>query len=170
MSKAPIDQEEELKSKTQIKNEMLALQALGRKIVELSKSQRARLPLDENMLTALALADKIKGKHDALNRHVQHIGKILREADIEGIHKVLDILANKHQQETMKFHHLEELRDKLIAGNNDDVEALLSKCPNMERQKLKQLIRQAAKEVKAQKLSTNYRDLFKYIRENYPVK
>ena len=166
MSKAPIEQDEDFVSKSQIKKEMHELQALGRKIVAMSKSQRAKLPLDDDMRDALVLADKIKNKHEAAKRHMQYIGKILREADLEAIHLTMEALANKHQQETMKFQQLELLRDQLIAGNNDDAEALLVKSPNMERQKLKQLIRQAAKEVKAEKPSKNYRELFQYIKEN----
>lgn len=166
MSKAPIEQDEDFVSKSQIKKEMHELQALGRKIVAMSKAQRAKLPLDEDMRDALVLADKIKNKHEAAKRHMQYIGKVLREADLEAIHLAMEALANKHQQETIKFQQLEQLRDQLIAGNNDDAEALLAESPRMERQKLKQLIRQAAKEVKAEKPSKNYRDLFQYIKEN----
>ncbi|WP_448245400.1 ribosome biogenesis factor YjgA [Thalassotalea agariperforans] len=166
MSKAPIEQDEEFISKSQIKKEMHELQALGRKIVAMSKAQRAKLPLDDDMKDALVLADKIKNKHEAAKRHMQYIGKLLREADLEAIHLAMDAIANKHQQETIKFQQLEQLRDQLIAGNNDDAEALLAESPNMERQKLRQLIRQAAKEVKAEKPGKSYRDLFQYIKEN----
>ncbi len=145
---------------------MHELQALGRKIVAMSKAQRAKLPLDDDMKDALVLADKIKNKHEAAKRHMQYIGKLLREADLEAIHLAMDAIANKHQQETIKFQQLEQLRDQLIAGNNDDAEALLAESPNMERQKLRQLIRQAAKEVKAEKPGKSYRDLFQYIKEN----
>ncbi|MGJ8691073.1 MAG: ribosome biogenesis factor YjgA [Thalassotalea sp.] len=168
MSKANNDanltEEEELKSKTEIKKEMLALQALGRKIVALPKAQRAKLPLDDEMRDALVLADKIKNKNEASKRHMQYIGKVLREADLEGIQNTMDAIANKHQQETLKFQNFELLRDQLIAGEYDP-EQLLTDCPSLERQKLRQLIRQAAKEVKAEKPSKSYRELFKYIRE-----
>lgn len=166
MSKAPIEQDEEFISKSQIKKEMHELQALGRKIVAMSKAQRAKLPLDDDMKDALVLADKIKNKHEAAKRHMQYIGKLLREADLGSIHLAMDAIANKHQQETIKFQQLEQLRDQLIAGNNDDAEALLAESPNMERQKLRQLIRQAAKEIKAEKPGKSYRDLFQYIKEN----
>ena len=159
-------EEEEFVSKTQIKQEMFVLQALGRKLVALSKSQRARLPLDDDMRDALILADKIKNKHEAAKRHMQYIGKTLREADLDGIYKELDVMANKHQQEAIKHTRLEELRDKLIAGNNDDAENVLQESEKLERQKLKQLIRQAAKEVKAEKPAKSYRDLFQYLKEN----
>ncbi len=159
-------EEEEFISKTQIKQEMLELQALGRKLVALPKAQRARLPLDDDMRDALILADKIKNKHEAAKRHMQYIGKTLREADLDGIYKELDVMANKHQQEAVKHTKLEELRDFLIAGSNDDAETLLQESPNLVRQKLKQLIRQAKKEVTAEKPAKSYRDLFQYLKDN----
>jgi ribosome-associated protein len=75
-------------------------------------------------------------------------------------------MANKHQQETAKFLHLESTRDELIAQGNDVVEALLSEHQGMERQKLRQLVRQASKEHKAEKPGKYYRDLFAYLKEH----
>lgn len=163
---AAFEDDDDFKSKTQIKKEMLALQELGRKIIALPKVQRAKLPLSSDMEDALILADKIKNKHEASKRHMQYIGKLLREENLEAIGQAMDTIANKHQQETQKFHQLEQLRDELISGKYDP-EQLLAEHPTFERQKLRQLIRQAAKEVKAEKPAKSYRELFKYIRENF---
>lgn len=166
MSKEQPEEEIILVSKSQLKREMHELQELGRKIVSLPKAQRSKLPLDESMQSALVVADKIKNKHEPFNRHIQFISKLLREADLDAIQNQLDIFANKHQQVTLQFQHLETLRDNLIAGSNQDIEDMLTQCPTMERQKLRQLVRQAAKEVKAEKPAKSYRDLFQYIKEN----
>ena len=122
------------------------LQELGRQLVNLPKSQRNKLPLDENMQDAMQLADKIRNKHEAYKRHIQYIGKLLRDADLEAIQKMLNLFANKHQQENQQFHHLEALRDQLIEQGNQAIESLLAEQPTMERQKLRQLVRQASKE------------------------
>lgn len=167
MSKEQPEEEIILVSKSQLKREMHELQELGRKIVSLPKAQRSKLPLDESMQSALVVADKIKNKHEPFNRHIQYISKLLREADLDAIQTQLDIFANKHQQVTLQFQHLENLRDNLIAGGNQDIEDMLIQCPSMERQKLRQLVRQAAKEVKAEKPAKSYRDLFQYIKENH---
>ena len=60
--KVEIIEEEELISKSQIKKEMLDLQALGRKIVALPKTQRAKLPLDEDFwkIDGIAHLDKLR--------------------------------------------------------------------------------------------------------------
>lgn len=158
--------DEELKSKSEIKREMHELQDYGRRLVGLSKHQRSKLPLTEDIKDALVLADKIKNKHEAFKRHIQYIGKVLRETDLEPINHALDIMANKHQQESMKFVYFETLRDELIDQGSDKIEALLAEHELLERQKLRQLVRQASKEKAAEKTGKSYRDLFTYLREN----
>jgi ribosome-associated protein len=158
--------DQELKSKTEIKKEMHQLQDFGQKLIEMSKHQRSRLPLTEDLKDAMIVADKIRNKNEALRRHIRHIAKILVETDLEPIYQAIDVMANKHQQETAKFTRLENLRDELIDQGNDAVEALLVEFEQMERQKLKQLVRHAAKEKKAEKLGKHYRNLFAYLKEN----
>lgn len=158
--------EEELKSKTEIKREMHQLQDFAQSIIEMSKHQRSRLPLSDDLKDAMVVADKIRNKHEALRRHIRHTAKILLETDLEPIHHAIEVMANKHQQETAKFVRLEVIRDELIAQGNDAVEALIVEFPSIERQKIKQLIRHAAKEVKAEKLGKHYKNLFTYLKEN----
>ena len=157
--------DQELKSKTEIKKEMHLLQDFGQKLIEMSKHQRSRLPLTDDLKDAMIVADKIRNKNEALRRHIRHIAKILVETDLAPIHQAIDVMANKHQQETAKFVRLENLRDELIEQGNDAIEALLAEFEQMERQKLKQLVRHAAKEKKAEKLGKHYKNLFTYLKE-----
>jgi ribosome-associated protein len=78
----------------------------------------------------------------------------------------MDVLANKHQQQDRQLEKYEQIREQLINGGNDEIEALLVECPTMERQKLRQLVRQASKEKKAEKLAKGFRELFAYIKEH----
>lgn len=158
--------EEELLSKSEIKREMHRLQDFGLSLVKMSKHQRSRLPLTDELKDAMILADKITNKHEALRRHVRHIAKILSETDLEPIKQAMDVMANKHQQESAKFDKLEQMRDELIAQGNESVEALLAEFKTMERQKLRQLVRHAKKEHKAEKTGKHTRDLFAYLKEH----
>lgn len=158
------DFDEDWKSKTEIKNEMLALQDFGARLVKLSKHQRSKLPLTEELQEAMELADKIHNKHEALRRHIRYIGKLLQNTDIAPIEQALDVLANKHQQETHKFHQLEQMRDELITQGNEKIELVLGEHDGMERQKLRQLVRQAKKEVDSDKQGKYYRELFQYLK------
>lgn len=158
--------DEDLKSKSEIKREMHRLQDFGQKIVEMSKHQRSRLPLTDELKDAMVLADKILNKHEALRRHIRHIAKILSETDLEPINQALDVMANKHQQESVKHTKLESLRDELIEGGNETIESLLAENPAMERQKLRQLVRQASKEAKAEKPAKYCKELFNYLKSH----
>jgi ribosome-associated protein len=158
--------EEELKSKTEIKREMHELQDFAQSLIEMSKHQRSRLPLTEDLKDAMIVADKITNKHEALRRHVRHTAKILLETDLEPIHQAIAVMANKHQQETAKFVRLESIRDELIEQGNDAIEGLITEFPQIERQKIKQLVRNAAKEKKAEKLGKHYKNLFIYLKEH----
>ena len=49
-------------SKSQIKRELKALQALGEKIVNLSETQRKKIPMDDVVDEAISLAARLQGK------------------------------------------------------------------------------------------------------------
>jgi ribosome-associated protein len=71
-------------SKSQRKRDMIELQKLGERLSRLSDSQLEKLPLSEKLLTALVTARKLK-VHEAIRRHMQYIGKIMRDEDVEAI-------------------------------------------------------------------------------------
>ena len=158
--------DEEFKSKTEIKREMLELQDFAMSLVKLSKHQRSKVPFSDELKESLVVADKIKDKPDALRRHVRFMAKVLLETDLVPIQQALDVMANKHQQESSKHTKLEQLRDLLINGDNDTIEAILAQHDGLERQKLRQLIRLAAKEKKAEKPAKHYQQLFGYLKEH----
>jgi len=161
--------DENYKSKTDVKREMREMQEFALRLFNLSKAERKRVPFDEDMLAALALADKIKNKPEALRRHARFVAKVLCEMDLDEINQALDLLANKHQQASNKHLKLEALRDQLIAEGEALIESLLAEHSGLERQKLRQLVRQANKEVKAEKTGKSYRDLFAYLKEHVSI-
>ncbi|GHE93210.1 ribosome biogenesis factor YjgA [Thalassotalea profundi] len=158
--------DEELKSKSEIKREMHQLQDFAERLVKLSKHQRSKIPFTEEIKADLILADKINNKHEALRRHIRHMAKVLSETDLEPIHQALDVMANKHQQESVKHTKLETLRNELIDLGSEKIEATLNEHQTLERQKLRQLVRMATKEKNNEKLGKHYRDLFSYLKEN----
>ncbi|WP_206485198.1 ribosome biogenesis factor YjgA [Thalassotalea sp. G2M2-11] len=161
--------DEEYKSKTDLKREMHAMQDFALKLVKLSKHQRSKVPFSDGLLESLALADKIKNKPEALRRHVRYMAKVLTENDLEPIHKALDIMANKHQQDSIRHQQLEQLREDLLSQDNDFIESVLSDNDTMERQKLRQLIRNANKEKKAEKIAKGHQELLNYLKQHVAV-
>ncbi len=161
--KVEVIDEEEL-SKTQIKREADALKLIGRELVALSKKQLVQIPASELLFHAISVAHKISDKNEALRRQIQYIGKVLRNEDCDAIRTAIDKLNNKHQQLTHATQRLEKLRDELIKQGDSKITELLEQFPNLERQKLRQLVRQANKEMKAEKPSKASKDLFAYLK------
>ncbi|WP_298440941.1 ribosome biogenesis factor YjgA [uncultured Ferrimonas sp.] len=161
------DTEDDWISKTQLKREAEHIQKLGEELLDLNPGQLAKVPLDEDLAAALALAHKIRNKNEAYRRQRQYIGKLMRSRDIEPIEVALNIFRNESALANQRFQNLEALRDKLIAGGNDALQQALQEHPELseEMQRLRQLIRQAAKEQSQNKPPKSSRELFKLLRE-----
>lgn len=155
--------EEEI-SKSQIKRDADALKLIGRQLVELNNKQLAKIPGSESLFHAISVAHKIVGKHEALRRQIQYIGKVLRTEDFDAIKTALDKLNNKHQQLTHATQKLELVRDELIIQGDPKINELLADFPQLERQKLRQLVRQANKEKKLEKPAKAAKELFAYLK------
>ena len=155
--------EEEGKSKSQIKREMHELQKLGEELVALSAAARAKIPLDDELQDALQLADKLGNKREALRRHIQFIGRLMRTRDLEPIEQALALLRNTNQAATRQFHKVENWRDKLIS-DSEAVTEFIAAYPQVDVQQLRQLIRNAKKEQEKQQPPKYYRELFQLIK------
>ncbi len=152
---------EEKKSKSQIKREMQALRDLGKNLIELPESSLGKLSLSDKMRDAAIAA---KGfKREALRRQIQHMGVLLRSEDVEQIQRELEGLARPHREEVQAFHQVEQWRDALIAGDATLLEELIARFQDIDRQYLRQLIRNARKERDAGRPPKSVRLLFKYL-------
>lgn len=122
-------------SKSEIKRDAEALKKLGAELVALSKTQLERIPLDEQLLDAILLAQKIK--REGLRRQLQLIGKLLRARDPEPITTALDKLKNRHNQQVVLLHKLEDLRERLVTGDDAVAEEAVALFPHLDRQQLR---------------------------------
>lgn len=154
------------KSKTQIKREMEALQEVGKKLLALSKNQQKKVTMSETLREALAEADRIK-QREAMRRHLQYIGKVMRTEDFEAITKQVTMFDTTSAAYNKLFHQLEIKRDALIGEHSKEVlELYLEEHPGLEEiQQLRQLIRLSQKEVSQGTKTTNRKKLFRFIRE-----
>ncbi|QYN47145.1 ribosome biogenesis factor YjgA [Gilliamella sp. ESL0405] len=148
-------------SKSEIKRDAEALKKLGIELINLSKNEIAKIPLDEDLLYAIELAQKIK--KEGYRRQVQYIGKLLRSRDIEPITQALDKLKNRHNQQVAMLHKLEKLRDDLI--QTGDAETIIGLFPSADRQQLRTFARLAKKELEANKPPKTARQIFQYLKE-----
>lgn len=159
------DQQDDEKSKSQVKREMHAYQELGRRLIELKPAQLEKLELTDKLRAALEEAHRHTAR-GALKRHLSFVGKLVREQpDIDSIQALVDRLDSNSQAHAQYFHQLERWRDRLLTGKPAEQEAFLTTYPAADRQTIRQLVRQASKEAAENKPPAAARKLYKLIRE-----
>lgn len=141
-----LEDSEDRPSKSQVKRDMLALQDLGKEIVELSSDRVKQLPLSEKLLEAVLLAQRTTSR-EGRRRQIHYVGKLMRDAPAEQIRQQIDTWANGSRQETAYLHAIERDRDRLIA---DDavLTPWLDAHPGVDVQAIRSLIRAARTEHK----------------------
>ncbi|GAB2878641.1 ribosome biogenesis factor YjgA [Microbulbifer echini] len=159
------DHDEDLpKSKTQLKQEMHELQALGKQLTELSKAQLAEVPIDEDMREAIETFARIKS-NEARRRQMQYIGKLMRSADHEAVEAVLNKFKERDHQHLRFDKMAEEWRKRLLEEGNTAQGAFFDQHPQIDHQHLRQLVRDSLREIKNSKPPSNQRKLFRYLRD-----
>lgn len=154
----------EKKSKTRLKKEMLELQKLGERLSELSDSQIDQIQIPEKLKEALSFLKTIHS-HGARKRHLQYIGVLMREADTAPIQQALSNLQAGRRIDLASFLEAETLRDRLLEEDAFALSEILTRFPSMDRQHLRQLIRNAKKESLQNKPPRSARALFQYLKE-----
>jgi len=150
-------------NKTQLKREMKALHELGRVLVEMPMSKFEKISLSERMTDAMMLAKRVKKA--ALQRQLRFIASIMTEEDVKTIQLEIRQLALPQEQEVKAFHQVEDWRDRLIAGDDDLMNELVNQFDRVDRQQLRQLVRNANKEAQNSKPPKSSRLLFKCLQE-----
>lgn len=151
-------------SKSQRKRDADELLDLAKELVSMQESRLKKLPMEQELRDEVDFARSIRA-HGAKKRQLMTVGKMLRKRDND---ELLDAVYNfdkKNRQINARFHHVEAWRDRLIAGNDQDLSGLLEKIPTVNAQTLRQLIRNAKKELKLGKPPASSRKLFKLLRE-----
>lgn len=152
------------KSKSQIKRELQALQDLGERLATFKAELLDKLPLSPPLRKALDEAPKHKA-HVARKRHIQYIGKLMRDQDLEAILALINQLDSSSREYNERFHALERWRDRLALEGDLAFEAFVQDYPETDRQHLRTLIRTAQQEAAHNKPPAAARKIFKYIRE-----
>jgi ribosome-associated protein len=159
-----INPDDYIRSKSQVKRDMHALQALGESLIDMNEKQLAAIPLSDEMLDAIYIARKLPPK-EARRRQIQYIGRLMREGNHEEIQAAVDKMQNRNDQYIHRQHQIERYRDLLIEGDKQVFQNLVTSCPGMDVQHLRQLIRSAQKEREENKPPASARKLFAFIRE-----
>ena len=150
-------------SKTKRKQEMLELQSLGAKLVELPESQLEEMPMEDALRDAVLEAKRIKS-HEAKRRQMQYIGRLMRDVDAAPLRERLEAITGHSAQAAAQHRRLEAWRERLLADDGA-LTAFAAEHPGADLQALRTLIRNTRKEQKEAKPPRSYRELFRLIKE-----
>lgn len=156
-------QPEEEPSRTAVKKAMEELQKLGGRLVDLKKTDLAKIPMSETLEAAILEAHRLT-QNEAKRRHLQYIGKVMRSEDDEAIRQALAILDSSTDEHRRAFHQLERWRDGLLNNDQNTIQEIISQYPDFDRQQVNNLVRMAKKETSQGKPPSAARKLFKYLR------
>lgn len=141
---------------------MLALQDLGRQLVELPESQLGEMDLAPRLDDAVRAARRIKS-HEAKRRQLQFIGRLMREVDAEPIRARLAELEGHSAQATARHRRLEGWRERLLA-DDEALTEFVAQYPSADLPALRALIRNSRKEQREGKPPRAYRELFRLLK------
>lgn len=160
-----LNDEENFVSKTQLKNEAKALQAFGKQLTELPATKLELLPLSDTTIFAIKDFHKQSG-NIAKKRHLAFIGKCLRGEDCDAVKSVLeqDDFGNQRKQKQQTSN--DELVDELLKEGDVKVHQLLQEHLQLDRQKLRQLIRNISKAEEGPKKESAKKKLNQYLVDN----
>ena len=154
-------------SKSARKRQSDDLQALGEALIELSAAELDELPLPEVLRDAVLLAQRITA-HGGLYRQKQYIGKLMRKIDAEPIRDAIEARRDRERVEALRFHRVEQWRDKLLTEGASAIVTLKEEFPNIDAAQVGTLTERARKEQQSstQKITPAGRELFRLLRES----
>lgn len=151
-------------SKTRMKKQMHDLQDLAVHLTTLNAEQFAQMPLSSEMRRAVEETKNIK-KNEALRRHYQFLGKLMRSEDHDAIAAAISGIKEEQDRLARLFHVMEQWRDDLIKGEQEVMERFFNEFPLVDRQEMRHLVRSAKGAAGSQQAPTHARKLFRFIRD-----
>jgi ribosome-associated protein len=155
-------------SRTQKRRDALAVLALAQQLVDLQPSRLAKLPLPDDVRHEIDVTRRTPS-HGAKKRQLAFLAKVMRRYDDEDFAAVRAELGEnreKQRQETAAMHRLESMRDRLIAEDETALSELIAEHPQVDRQHLRSLVRQARVEKDTpNKPPKAYREIFQLLKD-----
>ena len=154
-------------SRSQQRREALDVLALAGQLADLEPGRLAKLPVPEHLAPHIAEARRITS-HIARKRQLAYLAKQMRREDdevLDAIRDALDVGGEAAKQEAALLHRAERWRERLLDEGDGALADLLAEHPLADRQKLRQLVRNALDERARNKPPRAFRELFREVRE-----
>lgn len=153
-------------SKSQLKREMTALQALGEQLLALPPAKLRSLPIPQQIVEAVELAQRIRSSREGLRRQRQYIGRLMREIDAQPLRDALSADGAAHRAEVAAMHAAEHWRERLLAEPSALAE-LVERSPACAAlaDELARLVDDARAELARSQPGRRHRQLFRTLRD-----
>jgi len=150
-------------NKSQQKREIQDLLELGKKLAQCDAIALGKFDLPAELLQALL--DVQSMKFGAEKRQFKRICKLLRQINTEELQETFQQLDNKKAEQDKQFHKVERWRDRLIEDGHPAVTDFMAKYPRADAGQIRQLVRNANKEISQDKPRKSSRTLFRLLRD-----
>ena len=131
-------------SKTKLKKLAKEVEALAKRLAELSDTEFKHLEMEDDLREEVVLARETLGR-GSHKRQIKHLAGYLRQMPGE-VDRLRDALESQDQValgDRRQFHHLEQLRDRLCEQDSFQAafEEVLELCPDIDRKAISRLSR-----------------------------
>lgn len=154
-------------SRSQLRRDALDVFKLAEALAALSEAELARVPLDDELREEVRRTRAVTS-HIARKRQTQFLAKQMRKLDDDALAPIRRALAydrENAQREAAALHRVERWRERLLAEGDDALGEYIAEHPSADRRQLRQLVRNALAERKANKPPHAYRELFRELRD-----
>lgn len=152
-------------SRSEQRRAALDVLALAHVLVDKSEAELGKLPMDDALRAHVRDAARITSAI-ARKRAVAFLAKQMRKEDdevLDAIRDALDANSEGARRQVALMHRAESWRTRLLEGGDDALAAFIDENPGADRQRLRQLVRNAQDEAKRNKPPRAFRELYREI-------
>ncbi len=152
-------------SRTRLKAQMQALQALGEELTTLPPARLTEIALPDPLREAIEEYHRTRS-HEGRRRQLQYIGKQMRTVDEAPLRAALAAFKLGPARATLQLHQAERWRDELVADDTA-IDRWAQAYPTSDLAQLRRLVRTARADAAAapgQRSGRGYRALYQFVK------
>ena len=153
-------------SRSQQRREALEVLELAERLLALGERELAAVPMPDALRDLVQDSRRITAQI-ARKRQLQFLAKNMRREDddvIDAIRRTLQRDRDDARREAARLHRLEAWRERLLEEGDEALAELIAQHPDADRQKLRQLVRNARLEREKQRPPHAFRELFRELK------
>ncbi|URX62851.1 DUF615 domain-containing protein [Luteibacter anthropi] len=161
------DEEDYGPSRSERRRNALDILKLAQQLVELPPSRIPKLNLPEDIIDEIGRTRKVTS-HIARKRQMAFLAKQMRRHGDEAFVDARAALGedrDRQRQEAAYMHRLEAARERIMEGGDTALGELFDRHPELDRQHLRSLVRQARAEREANKPLHAFREIYRILKD-----